>query len=448
MRYKFTITRFKPGLLGVWLAASLFFFSCSLDEATSDTKRIITDPGQSNITYRYGFDKELNRLVYQGEWPSALMSCEANDTRLTYEHLKLALSNLRPENEASHLEELYEISDYGLLFRSADSSDPVPDLCSFLRGLTEKSITSTNSQIVELSAGSFHTCGITQEGRAYCWGKGADGRLGNGDRWDRLVPIKVSGDLSFKTITAGKGHTCALTQESHAYCWGRGDYGQLGTGDLSDRLVPSRVFGDLRFRSITAGSYHTCGIAQEGHAYCWGRGDYGRLGTGDLWDRVWPSEVLGDFTFSSVTAGGEHTCGITSGGNAYCWGWGDSGNLGNGDIEPSLVPSEVSTNLTFSSITAGYSHVCGITQQDSRAYCWGKGEDGRLGNGEWRNFLLPGQVSGDYTYRSITAGSSHTCGINQEGRAYCWGKGDYGRLGNGDRERRLLPKPVAMVDSN
>jgi hypothetical protein len=59
-----------------------------------------------------------------------------------------------------------------------------------------------------LSLGTFHTCGLTAAGKAYCWGSNADGQLGDGTLENRSVPVPVVGGLAFASISArGASHT-------------------------------------------------------------------------------------------------------------------------------------------------------------------------------------------------------------------------------------------------
>jgi Regulator of chromosome condensation (RCC1) repeat len=62
-----------------------------------------------------------------------------------------------------------------------------------------------------VSAGSNHTCGVTLDGVAYCWGKNSSGQLGNGTTTNSRTPVPVSGALSFATVSAGANHTCGAT---------------------------------------------------------------------------------------------------------------------------------------------------------------------------------------------------------------------------------------------
>ncbi|HEY2825714.1 MAG TPA: hypothetical protein VGI83_09235, partial [Gemmatimonadales bacterium] len=40
---------------------------------------------------------------------------------------------------------------------------------------------------------SSHSCGVTSAGATYCWGDNLIGQLGNGNRTQSLVPVKVAG---------------------------------------------------------------------------------------------------------------------------------------------------------------------------------------------------------------------------------------------------------------
>ena len=92
-----------------------------------------------------------------------------------------------------------------------------------------------------LSAGRIHTCGVTTGGQVYCWGANSVFGLGNGIlSGSSTVPVAVSGGLRFKSVSAGLFHTCGVTTARRAYCWGANG-GQLGNGTMTKSLVPVRV---------------------------------------------------------------------------------------------------------------------------------------------------------------------------------------------------------------
>ena len=145
-----------------------------------------------------------------------------------------------------------------------------------------------------LVAGLRHTCGLTAVGAAYCWGFNRFGQLGSSvSPFLRTIPTAVTGSLTFSELVAGAVHTCGLTTEGPAYCWGWNYSGQLGiaggTGDLAGIGSPVAVSGGLRLRAITAGGGHTCGLLNDGTAVCWGNNSSGQLGDGsntNSWEPV------------------------------------------------------------------------------------------------------------------------------------------------------------------
>lgn len=126
--------------------------------------------------------------------------------------------------------------------------------------------------------------------------------------------------------------------------------------------------------------------------------------------------------------GGSHVCSL-AGGAAVCRGSLDRGQGGGGSAQD------------LRSLAAGVSHGCGL-QEGGVAWCWGANESGQLGDGSTEDRMSAVQVDTDISFSVLVGGLSHTCGLDGDGAAFCWGRNLNGQLGNGSRTDRLQPSPV------
>lgn len=150
------------------------------------------------------------------------------------------------------------------------SSTPVP-----VNGLAARA--------VALSLGYQHSCALLKSGGVECWGYNKSGQLGDGTKSDhRATPAFVSGlESGVSLVTAGLYHTCILTSEGIAKCWGTNFDGELGDGTKKDRTTPVAVKGLTDgIRGLDAGGYHTCAVTPSSGLKCWGYNQFGELGTG------------------------------------------------------------------------------------------------------------------------------------------------------------------------
>ena len=147
---------------------------------------------------------------------------------------------------------------------------------------------------VAIAAGDFHTCVVLDDGNVRCWGSGANGRLGYGDSTsvgvtrtpDTVGPVNLGPGRTAVAITAGSSHTCALLDDGSVRCWGFGAGGQLGYGNrltIGDGEQPADAgpvdLGGRAAVAITAGGDHTCARLDDGSVRCWGGGLNGELGS-------------------------------------------------------------------------------------------------------------------------------------------------------------------------
>jgi alpha-tubulin suppressor-like RCC1 family protein len=246
--------------------------------------------------------------------------------------------------------------------------------------------------------------------------------------------------LVFYQVSAGNVMTCGVTTDQRAYCWG------IFTGDGTNiqRLTPVAVAPTLRFRYISSGLFSSCGVTTDFVAYCWGGNDFGALGDGTTEHRWAPVRVAGGHRFRQVETAGYHTCGLSYPDNrAYCWGENFDGQLGDGTRTNRLTPVAVARGLTFRQVTAGFRHTCGVTTADF-LFCWGLNKYGQIGDSlTLYRRLKPSLVSPARRFHQVDAGANHTCAVTTGKKAFCWGDGREGQIGNGKQYLSYWPRAVA-----
>ena len=264
--------------------------------------------------------------------------------------------------------------------------------------------------LMSVHAGAYHSCGLSDEGDALCWGANDMGQSGPSPSLApcpgvlcRRAPGAVPGPAPFDILTIGTSSSCGIGLDGIAYCWGGNGAGQLGIGEASmGTRTPTAVSGGHAFQTVSVGNAHACGVTTDGLAYCWGSNNRGQIGPVASAIVSVPQLVSSELSFSSVHAGGLHTCGLATEGTAYCWGWNWDSQLGNDTVIASSEPLSVSGGFVFSSIAVGAAHNCGLTP-DGKAFCWGDGEWGQLGIDSIDFTGTPAAVTGDLTFvRVIT----------------------------------------------
>jgi alpha-tubulin suppressor-like RCC1 family protein len=315
-----------------------------------------------------------------------------------------------------------------------------------------------------VAGGGFHACMRLPDGTVQCWGENNYGQLGNGDGnlTNSSVPVAVRNLNTATRVVTGDGHTCALVGDNGAVqCWGLGDSGQRGDGSFNTiSTVPGPVVGITGAVGVATRGYHSCALLGDGTVWCWGRNSDGQLGNGTAGTQCPTTPpppgsppVLCSSTpvqsgitgAADVIAGGYHTCALFTDGTAQCWGRNDDGQLGDGTFTTSSTPVPVGGLTGAAAVTGGFYHACALLG-DGTVQCWGRNAEGQLGDGSSLGKRAPTRVAGLSDARAVSGGYKHTCAVLGNGTVWCWGLNDDGQLGSGTTTSSTTPVQAVGIN--
>jgi len=97
-----------------------------------------------------------------------------------------------------------------------------------------------------VSAGANHSCGVRTNGELYCWGADDSAQVGDGEATadDRIIPVHIGAFEDWADAAAGGFHSCGVRENGKLYCWGDDEVGQVGNGaddGSNPALSPRRV---------------------------------------------------------------------------------------------------------------------------------------------------------------------------------------------------------------
>ena len=324
--------------------------------------------------------------------------------------------------------------------------------------------------VQSLAVGAFHACAVLTDDNVYCWGSNSDGQLGfepAGPGVFFSTPESVSLDSGVVQLAAGSFHTCARTADHSVWCWGQNEFFQLGTEDVDmspePRRVPNLPEGDVL--DIATGAYHSCAVVRGSAgttALCWGSNQFGQLGRGnppDLGDRTGrPESIRRVQGIVDVETGDWHTCGIQSETSVWCWGRNNLGQLGRGgdpqgtNAFPDLIsPREGALTRVYDLATMDdHSCVLGLFDMDEITErllsCWGSNESGQLGlaSSEVPQRTYPARVPDLDLILEVAGGRRHTCATSVRDEVLCFGDNGSGELANNTQTASTSTPTLAL----
>lgn len=215
--------------------------------------------------------------------------------------------------------------------------------------------------------GAGVSCGIRDDGTLWCWGKEAQVQhlLQSGVITDATRPVQLPFGGEWRLVSPGPGFSCGITIDGRAWCWGGNGDGQLGDGSITDSVVPRPVSGEGTWLAVAVGYSHACGIKTGGGLWCWGlHKSYwaGYLGIStaqlDLLKGMdnWYSDVplrIGEQKWLDVQVRGARSCALRQDGELHCW--------ERGEPQRHLLTGTTSTEPGWEQMAISTGHVCALS---------------------------------------------------------------------------------------
>jgi alpha-tubulin suppressor-like RCC1 family protein len=293
-----------------------------------------------------------------------------------------------------------------------------------------------------ISQGPQHTLGITSTGALFAWGLGTSGQLGDSTLSSKSSPVQI-GSSSWTSVSAGSTHTAAIDTTGALYIWGNNTNGILGDGTTINKSSPVKI-GTSSWSKVSAGAQHMAAIDATGALFTWGYNGYANLGDGTTVSKSSPVKI-GTSSWSLVSAGQYTTVGITTTGNLYTWGLNNGGFLGDGTTVSKSSPVKIGTNSWSFLGTTLYSSSFFAIDSTGALYAWGDNTNGVLGDGTTINRSLPLQIGTSSWTLISSSDSSH--GIDINGNLWAWGLNSTTQLSDGTTVNKSTPVLSARVPS-
>lgn len=210
-------------------------------------------------------------------------------------------------------------------------------------------------------------------------------------------------------IAAGRAQACAVDRDGLLSCW-----------DLTSTMLLPRMLEGVA--DVSLGITHGCAVLRDGSVRCWGSSNLGALGDGATSYAIAPVSVRMPMGVraAQVVAGGDHSCLRSTDGQVWCWGRNEEGQLGDGTFTNRDTPVRVNTQ-GVSDLRAGVATTLAL--RDGEVLGWGTGVSGQLGP---RRLLVnaPAVVTMPNRARAIAVAGAHSCAILVDGRVLCQGGSD------------------------
>lgn len=298
-----------------------------------------------------------------------------------------------------------------------------------------------------IAAGSFHSTAVRGDGRVLCWGMNHLGQSGSGAPSNIHAPKAIAGIAGAKQVVASQNGSAVLKSDGTVWFWGadldaRAPYVTRSNG-------VEKAVGLEGIIEIAMGGGYLLALKDDGTL--WAYGNIHTVEEGEI-----PRDTTKNPKIQIVAAGMGRLRSIATGQpDVYLDGKGELWMFGgppvnepwSGGFAGSDRPVKVSgQNGPFKAVEAGYSHALAL-HADGRIWGWGSNFDGQLGSSTAKKYDRPTRITslGSTRFRSLSAASRISTGVDAGGKLWVWGYNNYGNFGNGSWASSSTPSQVPNV---
>ncbi len=212
------------------------------------------------------------------------------------------------------------------------------------------------TEVASVSAGKRHTMILKTNGDLWAVGRNAEGQLGDGTTTRRLNPVQVmekapgggtTAMIDVASVSAGTFHTMILKENGELWAVGRNRMGQLADGTTNNTMTPKQVMTAVAQVSVSCSVLdggHTMIVVKDGTLLAVGSNQYGQLGKGRAASVLGPDLKQPMTAVAQVSVGNIHTMILKKDDTLWAVGSNKAGQLGNGKSGANakeLIPVEI-----------------------------------------------------------------------------------------------------------
>lgn len=283
--------------------------------------------------------------------------------------------------------------------------------------------------ISSITGGAYHLIALDEEGNIYGWGQSGYGETGCPPTEAIYVSTPCKVMSNGVQIAAGEYFSMALDNAGNVWTWGHNLYGQLGNNDRKNSQIPIKVNLNNEKARLIGGAYEGgFAVTEEGHVWAWG--DNEASGLGFKGTNYGVQQIIR--TPTRVTNLDAYADRITyiAGGNGWgeallddgtVIGWGLHASLGQGTTKTNISdPQPVIILNNVKQLYARYVGSIALTE-DNKIYTWGQtgGSAFKMIYGESPTLRMQ-----DPAISSIGGGKEHVFYELEDGRMYGVGYND------------------------